>query len=667
MKSIYRPEIDGLRAIAVGAVILYHAKIHLFNFNLFKGGFIGVDIFFVISGYLITLIILKSLINTGSFSFKYFYERRIRRILPVLLIVMLISLPFALFYLMPSSLVDFSKSIIYSLGFTSNFYFHYSGQVYGDGSGMLKPFLHTWSLSVEEQYYILFPIALYIAFKHFRENLLNILIIIFIFSLTISDFGNKISPSATFYFLLSRMWELLAGSILAYYEIELGHRSKNKTLNIILPKIGLFLIWYYILFVNIEISHPSFNTLIPIIGVCLIIWFSNKNEIVTKILSSRLFVGIGLISYSLYLWHYPIFAFDRIIGFTNGSLSKQLVLVSLVLIASILSYYLIEKPARNNANKFRVILFFILSSSLIIIFLSYKIISNNGYSQNYYKFSNLKTASGELECERENFNKVKGKEVITIGNSHAYSISNDLKKKIKNINFSFGCINVNYYPDMIFVDRYSYKKIKTGAPERSNNIKKFLTENKDLTIIYFSRITHNILDGELFDNKEGGVEIENENFRSKKTKNIIVPSGIKLVDKLERQNYILNNILSELNYIKDLGHNLIIVYPLPEVGFNAQQALYKFRNKIDLPILSTDYEVYKKRNKLLIETYDQIYGKNVFKVYPDKLFCDTIIKERCVINSKKTLYYYDDNHISLKGSELINELIINEIKKIKIK
>ena len=141
MKLEYRPEIDGLRAIAVGAVILYHAQITIFGHQPFRGGFIGVDIFFVISGYLITSIILKELVTTGSFSFQYFYERRIRRILPALLFVMLMSLPFAWMYFLTDQLVDFSKSILYSLGFSSNFYFHFSGQEYGEWRGFLKPFL----------------------------------------------------------------------------------------------------------------------------------------------------------------------------------------------------------------------------------------------------------------------------------------------------------------------------------------------------------------------------------------------------------------------------------------------------------------------------------------------------------------------------------------------
>ena len=173
-KNNYRPEIDGLRAIAIIVVVLYHAQISIFDTKLFKGGFIGVDIFFVISGYLITNILLQDLNNNGYISFIEFYKKRIRRILPALLFVMLVSIPFAWLYLLPSMIIDYSKSILYSLGFTSNFYFHFSGQQYGAENGLLKPFLHTWSLSVEEQFYIIFPIFLLIFFKYTKKYLLLI-------------------------------------------------------------------------------------------------------------------------------------------------------------------------------------------------------------------------------------------------------------------------------------------------------------------------------------------------------------------------------------------------------------------------------------------------------------------------------------------------------------
>ena len=271
MKLNYRPEIDGLRAIAVTSVVLYHAQFIFDNHKFFTGGFIGVDIFFVISGYLITLILLKQLVSKGSISFRNFYERRIRRILPPLLIVILLSLPFAWIYLLPSNFIEYIKSILFSLGFGSNFYFHFSSQQYGAESGLLVPLLHTWSLSVEEQYYILFPIFLLITFKYFKEYLLSILFLAAMFSLLIADWGSKNFLSATFYLLHSRMWELLAGSILAYFEINLGQRSKNQKLNLILPTIGITLILYSIIFFDDKIFHPSFYTIPSIIGFCVII------------------------------------------------------------------------------------------------------------------------------------------------------------------------------------------------------------------------------------------------------------------------------------------------------------------------------------------------------------------------------------------------------------
>ena len=222
MKLKYRPEIDGLRAIAVSVVILYHAQITFFGYNLFPGGFIGVDIFFVISGYLITSIILKELTQTGSFSFKNFYQRRISRLLPVLLVVILTTIPFAWIYINPINLIETLKSILYSLVFSSNFYFHYTGQEYADISSLFKPFLHTWSLSVEEQYYILFPLVLMFLFKSDKKYLIHIFILGFIISLGFADWTSKNNSSISFYFLHTRIWELLAGSILAYFEIKLG-------------------------------------------------------------------------------------------------------------------------------------------------------------------------------------------------------------------------------------------------------------------------------------------------------------------------------------------------------------------------------------------------------------------------------------------------------------
>ena len=348
MKIKYRPEIDGLRAIAVIAVIFYHAQFKLFGYDLFKGGFLGVDIFFVISGYLITSLILKELNSTGKFNFIYFYERRVRRILPVFLLVMLVSLPFAWMFLLPLDLIDFSKTILYSLGFSSNFYFFFSGTQYGGTHELLKPFLHAWSLSVEEQYYVFFPIICYCIFKYFKTFFLPILIIGFLISLFLAQWtSNNMDPLLSFYMLPTRGWELLAGSILSYLEIKKSIQLNYKFFNKILPILGLSIIILSFIFFDKELHYPSFFTIASIFGICLLIWFSNKDEFITKILSSKYFVGIGLISYSLYLWHYPLFAFARILGISEDQNSIKCFLILISVLLSIASYFFVEKTFRR--------------------------------------------------------------------------------------------------------------------------------------------------------------------------------------------------------------------------------------------------------------------------------------------------------------------------------
>ena len=525
MKFIYRPEIDGLRAIAVGAVILYHAQITILGHQSFKGGFIGVDIFFVISGYLITSIILKELAITGSFSFKHFYERRIRRIVPALLFVMLVSIPFAWLYLLPSSFIDFSKSILYSLGFSSNFYFHYSGQQYGAESGLLKPFLHTWSLSVEEQYYILFPIVLLITFKYFRKYLIHILILGFVISLGLANWTYRNSPSISFYFLHTRMWELLAGSILAYFEITKGHRGKFEILNFILPPIGLLLIGHSILFFNDKMSHPSLYTLSPIIGVCLIIWFSDKNEIITKILSTKLFVLIGLISYSLYLWHYPIFAFYRY-TFAKGSIFNEILIVIGLFTISSISYFFVEKNFRNPKIKFKKILNTLCFLLIVICLTSYFVIFKNGFPNkgiidginldaNYF-VEEISDWEKEINS-KETFDNINSKnDIITvIGDSHANNFAlmfrtnpdlfpnlrfitlkiNDFQEILNNTN-EVSELGLLIKKSNVIIFSYSYTEDEFNIVERTiksiikkTNKKVVLTTNNPVFNLYASRFT----------------------------------------------------------------------------------------------------------------------------------------------------------------------------------
>jgi len=345
-KLSYRPEIDGLRAVAVLSVILYHARISRFGLDWFEGGYIGVDIFFVLSGYLITRIILSELYDTSSFSFSGFYEKRARRILPMLFLVIFASIPFAWLILLPHEITEYAESILASIFFGSNFFFYFSTTEYGADSSLLKPFLHTWSLGVEEQFYLVFPVLAIVVFRFLKDRLFTVLLLVTLASLLFSEAMESRYPDLNFYLPFSRFWELSAGSILAYRELN-AVVFLRASVSRFLPLIGLCLISYSILFFDGDTPHPGFRTLIPVIGIALIIGFASKAELVGRVLSLRPLVGIGLISYSAYLWHYPIFAFSRIMNgdVTNADKAGWILLTFAL---SVASYFVVEKPVRTK-------------------------------------------------------------------------------------------------------------------------------------------------------------------------------------------------------------------------------------------------------------------------------------------------------------------------------
>tara|TARA_B110000858_G_C17794915_1_gene471898 strand:- start:878 stop:2821 length:1944 start_codon:yes stop_codon:yes gene_type:complete len=626
MKINYRPEINGLRAIAVGAVILYHSQINIFGINLFVGGFIGVDIFFVISGYLITSIILNELNTTGSFSLKNFYERRIRRLLPALLFVMFLSIPFAWKYLLPSDFILFSKSIIYSLGLSSNFYFHYSGQEYGAGASLIKPFLHTWSLSVEMQYYILYPILLLAIIRYYRRYLIYLLIILFVINLGLAEWSSKNYPSASFYFLHTRIWEFLAGSILGYFEISLEHRNKKKKISLILPSIGLILIGHSIIYFNDKMVHPSIYTLSPIIGACLIIWFSNKDEIITRVLSSKLFVGIGLISYSLYLWHYPIFAFIRVTDFTDGSILLKILLSIVILILSIFSYYLIEKPSNNKKNNFKIIFSLIIISIFILVFININIVIKKGYQKRFFFNNNFKLSRVGYFDEYNDFlfkynydNYDERDNVLIVGNSHADDILKILSK--------------TSLKDKIYFNTPAIKIKEKFSQYQIHYFYNFLKERKTETNDYDSDFYNHLK--KQYDKSE--IIILASQYKKKDLE--ILNKLIKILKEENKKIIIFDNALE---LITKIGLNKLDYYVFKNK---------KIPNKINLNNIEEEVFLDSKNADIINSQIKKISEKNnIFLIESKKIFCNIIEKKCPLITEENYKIYWDSSHITNEGA-----------------
>lgn len=426
----YRPEIEGLRAIAVISVILYHAQFIIAGRDRFEGGLIGVDVFFVISGYLITRIILSELKHSESFCFYTFYERRARRILPILFTVTCVTIPFSWHYFSAVDFIDFSETILASTLFGSNFYFYFSVTEYGGDSALLKPLLHSWSLGVEEQFYIIFPLIALIIFKFYRTHLLSIVLALVICSLQLSEILSKSNQDLSFYFPITRFWELGIGSILAVKELFYTNKE-NSFLKNILSIIGLFLIAQTILFYPKDILHPGYYTLIPVIGTALVISCATSNDFAGKILGNRPCIWIGKISYSAYLWHFPIFAIARYQSLTASNLEK-VIWIALTLTLSVISYLIIEKPFRNKKT-IKTKYFWIIIASLFTFLLTFSIasISGNISNQNKETYEGSKIAKlldkSSFREENRDFEvnydyqiKQNGKQnILVVGNSHA--------------------------------------------------------------------------------------------------------------------------------------------------------------------------------------------------------------------------------------------------------
>jgi peptidoglycan/LPS O-acetylase OafA/YrhL len=350
----YRPEIDGLRAVAVLPVVFFHAGI-----GFFRGGFVGVDVFFVLSGYLITSLLVNELEN-DHFSLFEFYERRARRILPALFCVMLACLIPAWLLLPPHQLKDFSQSLVAVSGFGSNILFWLESG-YFEPAAELKPLLHTWSLAVEEQYYLLFPIIVVVAWRPGRWFLMGLLAVMSLASIVLAQWSSLHDPAANFYLLPTRAWELLAGALTALYrppDRSADHDSSRLHRNDAWPVIGLGLVFASVFLFDERTPFPSLWGLFPVLGTVLVLIFARSDAGVGRWLASPVFLSIGLASYSLYLWHQPLLAFLRVHS-GQSSLDTTTIAGYLLLSAALaaLSYRYVERPFRSRHWLSRSVIF----------------------------------------------------------------------------------------------------------------------------------------------------------------------------------------------------------------------------------------------------------------------------------------------------------------------
>ena len=338
----YRPEIDGLRALAVVPVILFHG-----GFPGFDGGFVGVDVFFVISGFLITGILAADL-EKRRFSLIDFYERRARRILPALFVVVIACVPFAWAWLLPRDFLDFSQSVVAVITFWSNVLF-WRESGYFSTAAELKPLLHTWSLAVEEQFYLVFPLVLWMIWGLGQRRVLLILGVLLLISLGLAEWAIAHAPIAGFYLLPTRGWELLIGSLAALV-VRRGRVRFSGAVAELMGLSGLVLLAWSVVTFDRATPFPGLNALVPTLGALLLIIPARRPTLAHRLLSARPMVGVGLVSYSAYLWHQPLFAFARYRSFGEPSETLMLFLALLSFALAYVTWRFVETPFRNRSR-----------------------------------------------------------------------------------------------------------------------------------------------------------------------------------------------------------------------------------------------------------------------------------------------------------------------------
>ena len=668
MKINYRPDIDGLRAIAVISVIFYHAEQSIKNFKVLPGGFVGVDIFFVISGYLITSIIFKELQLTKKFSFTNFYIRRIKRILPVFLVVFITTFPFIWLFFIPVSFIDYSKSLFSSLFFVSNYFFYFSGELYDAENSLLKPLMHTWSLSIEEQFYIIFPLLLLFCFYYFRKNLSKIFFLILCISFFSMIFIFQKNESFAFFSFFSRFWELMSGSLLAI--LSYNKKKKYKLSNNVYSFVGLIFLCFSIFFFNNDTNFPYYSTLIPVIGTCLIIYFNNKKNLIYKILSMKFLVYVGVISYSLYLWHYPIFAIGRTTEFFGDGVSKKLFLITFVL--SIITHHTIEKPIKNKTFSNLFIFIFLGFLYFILVVMSQLSIKGNikpirgNILNNLFvgqETSNL-TVCKDKQVNKQGycvFNPDEKKVLILVGDSHMQTLEKPLLEFANQNKFKLIILNRStcfYFKNLDLV-------IKNKISQCSSDYQKFRTkiiQSEDSPFVIMGGRTQYYLSGRNFDNNEGG-------GNNKKKKGFYYKkANTKLFNKLKNAELVKDSFDKTTDELLNNGSKILLIYPIPEVGWNVSKKIIsrlvlnsgKLESVFLSDPLTTSHKVFKKRTREIYNIYDAINSENIFRIYPEKILCNKLIKNRCVTHNSKNVFYIDDDHLSYVGAKLI----VSEIRKI---
>lgn len=615
----YRPDIDGLRAIAVLSVVFFHAFP-----SVLQGGFIGVDIFFVISGYLITTIILGSL-KKNVFSFSTFYQRRIKRIFPALLLVLSSTLLFGWFGLLPEEYKDMNLQVISGIGFVANILFWWQSG-YFDASAETKPLLHLWSLGIEEQFYIFWPFVLWYLTKK-KFNVLYVTIALALVSLIICIITTSTHPTAAFYSPASRIWEILIGSILATIKLKnrpssdpvgknpIASSSARNPLNDLLSSLGCILLIIGMILITKERQFPGWWSVLPSLGTAFIIAAGANSWINRVLLSNKTLVWFGLISFPLYLWHWPLLSLARISEGDEISLALRTGIVLASIVLATLTYHFLETPLKKLSTSRKIVPVLSSAAVLLSVFVVVMLVNENflrlqNHSPLVEKFGpypHLPSHNDSCDERYPQFSKFsvcllskdRAPEVIIVGDSHSSQYYKSLAaqlpdKSVMNI-AQFSCLPAAAEN----LRRQHECTLKTKA------VLDFLNAEKSIEVVYLAGYWNYLAAGGFKSNTAGwrmAADLTQQ----------------KAKDFAKRMNYFVSEI-------RNRNKNIVLMKDIPDLEFNIKNCFQLRTVRIGFMRrdCSSPQEDFEKRtlltNEVLSSLAKQYPGVAIFD--PTPVFC----------------------------------------------
>ncbi len=650
--SAYRPDIDGLRAIAVVAVVLFHAHIQPFT-----GGFVGVDVFFVISGYLIVGMIVDD-IDAQRLSIAAFYERRLRRLFPALFAVMTACAIAGYLLFLPEEFRKFGQSLVATSAFVSNYLF-WSQAGYFDSPPELKPLLHTWSLAVEEQFYLVVPALLMIVSRYWRQSLPRILTIVAGVSFAIATASLVKHPDTAFYLPHTRVWEFLLGALLIVVRVPVAQTRPAREL---LTFAGLILIVASAVTYSSTTLFPGPAAALPCIGAAMIIHAGrNGGSSVHSLLAARPVVYVGLISYSLYLWHWPMLVFARAWLVRPLTTLEAAALIAISFVVAHLSWQFIESPFRIKQRHFSRNQVFAFGASATALMLALGTLVNVGDGlPSRVPAEVAVAAAGALDADlafRRRCSNFSPEQVsseilcrigakgpadptfILWGDSHAYAIAPVVSDVARDAGITGLYAGSGGCAPLLGVSRTASRAFPCEA--FNDRVVELIRGDSTLkTVVLVSRWTLTA-DGRRYLNEAGA-----DTF--------VRDSESREVSLAENGAVFRRGLIRTLTALSDAGKHVVVVGPVPEIGFDVPTTLARnlwFKRGFDI---EPTREAFFARQQFVLDTLQDLQRRSTFVlIQPYQRLCDDA---RCEVGTGVRPLYVDDNHLSITGATILRPL-----------